>query len=156
MRREFAEHLFNLMAVDTKLFVVTADLGYGMWDKIRNNYPSRFVNYGAAEIGALAFCVGLSYKGYKPIFYSITPFALWRPAEIIRNYLNHEGAEVLISLSGRGTDYKHDGWSHDATDAPDFIKLFPAINYYEPTEDNVIEITNRALNNLPAIISLSR
>lgn len=156
MRQHFGEYIFNRMSHDLKLFVVCGDLGYGLWNKVRDNYPTRFVNYGAAEQAGLAFCVGLSYQGYTPIFYSITSFALWRPAEVIRNYLNHEQAKVLIALSGRGSDYETDGFSHFAGDAPDFVKLFPAINYYEPTEDNVSEITNRALENLPAIISLAR
>ena len=156
MRQKFAEFIYTRMLTDSQLIVVTADLGMGMFDKISKVFPDRFVNYGAAEMGALAFCVGLSYQGYKPIFYSITPFALWRPAEVIRNYLNHEQAKVLIAASGRDSQYEHDGFSHFAGDAPDLIKLFPAINYYEPTEENIYETTGRALNNLPAIISLSR
>lgn len=156
MRQRFAEYLHKRMMLDNKIFIVTADLGYKMWDKIENNYHDRFVNYGAAEIGALAFCVGLAYQGFKPIFYSITPFALWRPAEVIRNYLNHEEAKVLIATSGRDKQYKDDGFSHDATDAPAFARMFPAINYYAPEEADIEEVTARALDNLPAIISLSR
>lgn len=156
MRQRFGEYLYKQMLTDDKIFVVTADLGFGLWNRIRDVFPERFINYGAAEMGALAFCVGLSYQGYKPVFYSIAPFAMWRPAEIIRNYLNHEQAKVLIALSGRDKDYEHDGFSHNATDIPGLTELFPNVEYFEPVEEDVEAFTQTALDNLPAIISLSR
>jgi len=157
MRREFAELIYKMMSEEPGIVIVTADLGYGMWDRIKSTFPDRFYNVGAAEIFGLSFCVGLSYMGYKPIFYSITPFALWRPAEVIRNYLNHEKAKVLIALSGRGKDYTHDGFSHDASDAKKFAGMFKNIRYLEPVDANeMISMMTAKPFYAPAIISLKR
>ena len=45
-RKLFAELLFNEMAVNEDIYLVTGDLGYGLWDKIRDTYPERFFNVG--------------------------------------------------------------------------------------------------------------
>ena len=44
MRKEFAEFLYNEMASNEKIHLITGDLGYGLWDKIKLDYPDRFHN----------------------------------------------------------------------------------------------------------------
>lgn len=116
MRREFAKQLFDLMAINNDIFVITADLGYGMFDKIRDTYKDRFYNVGAAEQSAVGVAIGLAMSGKIPIVYSITPFLLFRPFELIRNYLSHEQIPVVLIGGGRDNDYSHDGFSHYAGD----------------------------------------
>lgn len=126
MRPQFAEHLHAAMSANEKIVVCTADLGYKMFDKIRADYPDRFFDFGAAEQLMLGAAVGLAQEGFIPITYTITPF-YWRAAEWIRNFLNHEGANVKLVGSGRGRDYAHDGFTHDATDDEDLFRGFQAI-----------------------------
>ena len=42
MRKEFAEFLHCEMSSNEKIILLTGDLGYGLWDKIRIDYPDRF------------------------------------------------------------------------------------------------------------------
>jgi transketolase len=116
MRRTFAEELYKHMEKDDRIWLVTADLGYGMWDKIRDNFPDRFINTGAAEQAGAGICVGLALEGKVPFFYSITTFLLYRPFETIRTYVNHEKLNVKLIGSGRSYDYTHDGISHWSAD----------------------------------------
>ncbi|MBI5554581.1 MAG: hypothetical protein HY920_01840 [Elusimicrobia bacterium] len=112
MRRVFADLLHQEMAENKKIWVVTGDLGYKMWDQIRIDYPGRFINVKAAEQTMIGVGVGLALRGQIPFVYSITPFLLYRPFETIRNYVNHEKIPVKLVASGRDQDYRHDGFSH--------------------------------------------
>lgn len=117
MRKQFFDYLFEQMAVNKDIVLVTADLGFGLLDKIRDTYPDRFFNVGASEQLMLGVGVGLSLEGKIPVLYTITPFLLFRAAEWIRNYLVHEDIFCLLVGSGVDKDYAHDGWTHDASDA---------------------------------------
>lgn len=116
MRRTFAAELYQWMERDPDIWIITADLGYKMFDKIRDRFPDRFINTGAAEQVAMGIAVGLALEGKKPFIYSITPFLLYRAFETIRNYVNHEKIPVRLIGGGRDNDYEHDGFSHYAGD----------------------------------------
>ena len=49
MRKEFAEQLHSLMSLDESIVLLTGDLGYGLWDRIKIDYPDRFYNTLSAE-----------------------------------------------------------------------------------------------------------
>ena len=49
MRGWFAYELHRKMTDNNKIWLVTGDLGFGMFDKIKRDFPERFVNVGAAE-----------------------------------------------------------------------------------------------------------
>lgn len=109
------------MSVDKNIYLITADLGYGIFDKIKLDFPDRFYNTGAAEQAMAGIAVGITLSGKTAIMYSITPFLLFRCAEVIRNYINHENIPVKLIASGRGSDYAHDGFSHFAGDDKEFL-----------------------------------
>ena len=137
-RKCFADELYKLLLCDDRIMVLTADLGYKMWDKIRLDFPERFINVGAAEQLLIGISVGLATEGKIPIAFSITPFLLYRPFEIIRNYVNREKIPVKLIASGRDKDYIHDGFSHWAEDDKEILKVLNNIKAYWP--DNVEEI----------------
>src|SRR3954468_21539507 len=112
IRGWFGRALYFEMQKDEDIYLITADLGFGLWDKIRNDFPHRYYNVGAAEQCAVGTGVGLSLSGKKPFVFSITTFLIFRSFEWIRNYLNHERIPVMLIGSGYEDDYKHDGISH--------------------------------------------
>lgn len=152
-RTLFFDTLHSLMLMDAKIILVTADLGYMFADAIKKDFPEQFYNVGAAELTGLGVCVGLAQSGKIPVFYSITPFAIFRPFEIIRNYIDHEKAAVLIVGSGRGKDYEHDGFSHDASDH-EVMKMFENINFIVP--EGGFNLKNIIYHSLPAYLNLKR
>jgi transketolase len=133
MRKEFARQLFELMEKNEDIILITPDLGFGMLDKIRDAFPDRFYNVGAAETVAMGMAVGMALKNKIPIVYSITPFLLYRPFEVIRNYINHEKIPVIMVGAGRNNDYKA-GISHDASDHK-ILKQFKNIKFIVPEKD---------------------
>ena len=155
-RREFVSLLINEMNKNEKIFLLTGDLGFGLFDDIRKDFPNRFINVGSCEQLMIGLAVGLSYEGWIPLCYSITPFLLYRPFEFIRNYLNHELANVKLVGGGRNKDYKTLGFSHWAEDDVKIISSLDNIKIYKP-EKMSPEIFNEFIyNNKPSYINLIR
>ena len=142
MRAYFAECVHNEMEKNENVYVVVNDLGYVMWDKIRRDFPNRFINVGAAEQTLIGVGIGLALSNKIPLVYSITTFLLYRPFETIRNYLHHEKIPVKLIGSGRGRDYAHDGFSHWAEEDRDILKILCNIEARWPED----------ISQLPAMI----
>lgn len=157
MRKKFKQLLLKTLETRKDVIIVTADLGYKMWDEIRDTYPDNFINVGASEQLMIGMCVGLAKQGYTPIAYSITPFLLYRPFEIIRNYISHENINVKLVGSGYRKDYSKDGFSHhDLTSRP-IMKLLKIKSYYPKSPDNLEEIYSNWLDEKsPSFLSLRR
>lgn len=143
MRAIFAQEVHKQMAKNKKIFVLVNDLGYKMWDKVKKDYPERFINAGAAEQSLIGIAVGLAISGKIPIVYSITTFLLYRPFETIRNYINHEKIPVKLVGSGRNKDYINDGFSHWAEEDKKVMKIF----------GNIISKWPKTLEEIPKLVS---
>ena len=151
MRKEFADKLYDLMQKDKDVYFVTGDLGFGLFDKICQDFPERFINTGAAEQAMMGVAIGLTLKGKKVFVYSITPFLLYRAFEAIRTYINHEKIPVILVGSGRGNDYEHDGFSHYAGDDELFLQHFENIKRFTTFADLETLITEA-----PCYLNLKR
>jgi len=158
MRKKFAELLFNEMKTNPDIYLITGDLGYGLWDKIRDTYPDRFYNVGSSEMVMMGMAIGLAMEGKIPFVYSITPFAIYRPFEMIRNYLNHENIPVNIIGGGRDKDYGYLGFSHWAEDDKEIMNCFKNIKSYHPeTEYELVTIFNSLITNkIPSYLNLKK
>lgn len=158
MRKLFSKLLFNSMSNDSNIFLLTADLGFGILDECRNTFSNRCYNTGAAEQLMIGAGIGLAENHKITICYSITPFLLYRPFEFIRNYVNYENIPLKLVGSGRDKDYSHDGISHWAEDDEVILKCLPNIEIYKPLDDaNLINIFDNFLyNNKPSYLNLIR
>ena len=134
MRQEGINLLEAEMARDDRIITLTADLGFGLLDRIKNNYPDRFYNVGAAEQLLIGAGVGLAENGKIPVCYSMSSFVLYRPFEFLRNYVNAEKIPVKLIGSGRDKDYAHDGLSHWAHDDEQVLSCLPNIRIYKPRD----------------------
>lgn len=158
MRKLFAEMLFNEMAVNKDIYLITGDLGYGLWDKIKDTYPGRFYNVGSAEMAMMGMGIGLAMDGKIPYVYSITPFAIYRPFEMIRNYVDHEKIPVNIVGGGRDKDYGYLGFSHWSEDDIVHMIGFQNLKLYKPeNESGLKQAFDRSLTRKhPMYINLKR
>jgi len=144
------------MSTDSRIFLLTADLGYGILDDIRRDFPKRAINVGASEQLMIGMAVGLANSGFVPVCYSITPFLLYRPFEMIRNYVNHEKLNVKLVGSGRDKDYAHDGITHWADDDMAIMKNFSNISLFKPNELTVDVFKSFMFSDKPTYLNLSR
>jgi transketolase len=158
MRGYFAYYLHEQMRNNPDIFCLTGDLGFAMLDKVKRDYPERFINVGAAEQSLIGLSVGLALQGKIPVVYSITPFLLYRPFETIRNYVDHEQLPVILVGGGRDRDYGHDGFSHWSEEDRDVMKLFENIEAYWPeNKEEIKDLLDYAVESkLPININLKR
>jgi len=132
MRRDFAERLHSEMGQNKDIYLLTGDLGYGLWDRIRIDYQDRFFNVGSSEQLMLGMASGLAMDGKIPVVYSITPFVIYRPFEFVRNYVDHEKLPVKLIGGGRDRDYGYLGFSHWAEEDRDIMRNFSNIKTLHP------------------------
>ena len=102
MRKECASLLLESMVGNDDVRVITADLGFGILDQIRNAFPERFYNVGAAEQLMIGAAIGMAQEGVIPVCYSMSSFLLYRPFEFQHNQillLNFHLAKQHLSLT---------------------------------------------------------
>ena len=158
MRREFAKLLYTAMLENKDIYLITGDLGYGLWDDIRDDFPDRFFNVGSSEMAMMGSAIGLAMDGKIPYVYSITPFAIYRPFEMIRNYIDHEQIPVNIIGGGRDQDYGYLGFSHWADDDKRIMNVFDNIRTMHP--ESIAELEEHfkftLLKTKPTYLNLKR
>jgi transketolase len=135
MRKIFVQFLLRKMDEDPNTILLTGDLGYGLFDTIRERFPEQFYNFGSSELTMVTAACGMTLEGKKVYCYSITPFILWRPFEAIRNYLDKEMISVKLIGGGRNRDYGYLGFSHWGDDDIKFMNNFQNIISHKPTND---------------------
>jgi transketolase len=140
MRNTFAQLINKEMQSNERIRLITADLGYGILDIVRMYNADKFYNVGAAEQLMVGAAVGMAHEGLIPVCYSMSSFVLYRPFEILRNYLNHEGTAVKLVGSGRDQDYEHDGISHWAHDDEAVLAALPNIQIFKPKDIAELEL----------------
>lgn len=153
MRREFFKELELHMEYDNTIVVITADLGYGILDGIKNKYNGiRYFNVQACEQQMILAAIGMNLSGKKVFCYSITPFLLYRPYEMLKLYIEKEEIDITLVGSGRGMDYLADGITHYDSGCDLKIKQFYPKNILE-MKNNLNEILK---TNTPSYINLIR
>jgi transketolase len=158
MRRELAKLLFDEMELNPNIYLINGDLGYGLWDNIRDTYPNRFFNVGSSEMAMMGMAIGLAMDGKIPFVYSITPFAIYRPFEMIRNYIDHENIPVIILGGGRDDEYGYLEFSHWASEDMVALNVFKNLTKFKPNTQDELEGAFRfAINeNKPTYINLKK
>ena len=156
MRKQFAEFIHSEMSLNEDIYVLTGDLGYGLWDKIKIDYPDRFINFLSSEQLMLGSACGMALEGKIPVVYSITPFLLYRPFEWIRNYLDHEKIPVKLIGGGRDKDYGYLGFSHWAEEDIKVLSTLENIQLYKPKKPTNKLYKEFLYNEKPSYLNLKR
>lgn len=158
MRRLFADLLHQEMQKNENIILLTGDLGYKLWDRIKTDFPKRFINPGSAEQLMVGMAVGLALEGKIPVVYSITPFLLYRPFEIIRNYANHEKIAIKLVGGGRNRDYGVAGYTHWAEEDSLVMQALPNIitSYPESNEEMESLFQDFLYNKKPHYLNLRK
>ena len=136
MRQAFIDTLCELAASDSRVLLLTADLGFMVLEPFAKSYPERFYNVGVAEANMVSMGVGLAEAGYIPFLYSIATFATMRPYEQLRDgAIAHRLPVRLVGIGG-GFEYGHSGLTHYALEdigimriQPDMYTIIPADSY---------------------------
>jgi len=160
IRGWFGRELYFQMKRNPDIILITADLGYGLFDRHRDDMPEQFYNVGASEQLAVGIAVGLALEGKIPFVYSITSFLMFRSFEWIRNYVNYENIPVRLVGSGMDKDYAHDGITHQPSlrELNLCFAVFQNIETYMPKDkENVPTMVDKmVMRDQPSFICLRR
>ncbi len=134
MRNTFIKTLVEIAKEDTRVFLVTGDLGYTALEPFAAAFPERFINAGAAEQNMVGVATGLAEAGFIPFVYSIATFSTLRPYEFIRNGPIAHKLPVRIVGVGGGTEYGHNGLSHYSVEDIAVMRAQPGISIFAPAD----------------------
>jgi transketolase len=152
MRKTFINTLTELAEKDQRIVLLTGDLGFMVMEPFINRFPDRFFNVGVAEQNLVGIATGLAEAGIIPYVYSITPFAVLRPYEFIRNGPIYHHLKVRIVGAGGGIEYGNDGISHYGIDDIGVLRVQPGISIFAPADFQQAETVFRKTWDLPGPI----
>ncbi len=156
IRGEFGFELYKAMADNPDIFLLTADLGFGLFNPHLEDFPDRAKSIGASEQAMLGVGVGLALEGRIVFCYTITSF-LMRAAETIGLYLDGEQIPVKLVGSGRDKDYLHDGESHFAMRAQSYLGSLDIVQFYPDIKAEIPGVVEEMTKNgKPGFLSLRR
>ena len=136
MRDAFLAALTSLAEKDKDIILLTADLGYGVFEEFESRFPNQYFNVGVAEQNMTGVASGLSLEGKKVVTYSIGNFPTLRCLEQIRNDACYHDANITIVASGGGFSYGSLGMSHHATEDLAILRALPNISVVAPCTAN--------------------
>jgi transketolase len=138
MRDALLTRLHEAMAHDSHLFFTCADFGSPILDKIRRDYPERFINVGIAEQNLINVSAGLALEGYTVFAYAIAPFITMRCYEQIRVNLAllSEVRPMNVNLIGVGAGYSYvvSGPTHQCYEDLSIIRALPNMGLLSPSD----------------------
>ena len=135
MRDNFIKQITKSALEDENIMLLTADLGFKIFDEFRECCPKQFINVGIAEQNMTSIASGLAFEGFKVFTYSIGNFPTLRCIEQIRNDICYPNLDVTIVSSGGGFSYGQLGVSHFATEDLSIMRALPNLSIYVPSED---------------------
>lgn len=133
MRDAFINSLCFLAENDKDITLLTADLGFGVFEDFEKRFPNQYFNTGVAEQNMTGVATGLALEGKKVITYSIGNFPILRCLEQIRNDACYHKVNITIVGSGGGFSYGALGMSHHATEDLSILRSLPNINVIAPS-----------------------
>lgn len=134
MRDSFIRSLTQLLDTRDDVMVLSADLGFGIFDDIRARHSNRFINVGVAEQNMIGVATGLGLDGWTVFAYSIGNFPTLRCLEQIRNDAAYHEVNVTIVASGGGFTYGALGMSHHATEDLSIMRALPGVAVVAPCD----------------------
>ncbi len=134
MRRAFIDALLKLADEDSRILLLTGDLGYTVVEPFAERFPDRFFNVGVAEQNMVGLATGLAEAGLIPFVYSIATFAVLRPYEFIRNGPILHQLPVRVVGVGGGFDYSRAGITHYSLEDLGVMRIQPGITIIAPAD----------------------
>ena len=125
MRTAFIDTLRELARIDDRIFLLTADMGYSVFETFRDEFPDRFLNTGIAEQNTIGIAAGLASRGKIVFVYSIIPFVTMRCFEQVRLDLAYNYMNVKLDGVGAGLTYGSLGSSHHALEDIAIMRSLP-------------------------------
>ena len=145
MRTAFVKTLIECARKDSRIILLTGDLGFMALEPFIKAFPKRYINAGVAEANMIGMAAGLASAGKKVFVYSIIPFVTMRCLEQIRNDVCYHNFDVKIVGVGSGYSYSYLGATHHAIEDMGALRSLPNLRIVSPGDPLEVELSVRTL-----------
>jgi len=111
-RKDIINKIIPYARKDKRIVLLVCDMGFGVTDKFKEEFPDKIVNMGMMEQGAVGIAAGMAMTGLIPIVYSIVNFLVFRAIEQIRNDVVMQNLNVKFIATGVKNYFHFLGYSH--------------------------------------------
>lgn len=132
MRVAFEKALYEIMLQHPEIVAVVADSATGGYEKVKQEFPNRYLDFGIAESNMVAASAGLASTGKVPVIYTINAFLVYRAYEFIRNDICMQNRKVIMVGSGAGVIYNNLGPTHHTTEDIAILRVLPNLTILSP------------------------
>lgn len=139
MRNTFINRVSEIAREDSRVILMTGDLGFGVVNQFAQELPNQFINFGINEQAMMSAAAGLAKVGFKPIVYSIANFPTFRCMEQIRNDVCYMNLDVTIVAVGAGFSYGTAGYSHHLVEDISALSSLPNMQIFSPADSTETE-----------------
>ncbi len=144
MRNAFADEITKLCQSDSRVVLMSGDIGNRLFDLYKEVAGERFFNCGIAEANMMGMAAGMAMSGYRPVVYTITPFTTTRCLEQIRVDVCYHDAPVIIVGTGSGLSYAQLGPTHHSCEDIAFLRALPNMMVFCPADPVELRLGLRA------------
>ena len=134
MRDAFIRQLTAMAKADSRIVLLTGDLGFAVLDNYARTLPNQYLNVGVAEQNMAAIATGMALEGHVAFTYSIGNFPTLRCLEQLRNDACYHLANVKTVAIGGGFSYGNLGFSHHATEDLAILRALPGMTVVAPAD----------------------
>ncbi len=133
MREACTNLIYELVKQDARVMALTADSRNGVYERIRDEFPAQYMDYGISEANMASSAAGLAASGMIPFLFGMTNFMAMRAFEFIRNDVaipsyNVKFIGIFSGLSRGGWGATHQGTEDVALlrSLPNLLVITPA------------------------------
>ena len=135
MRNAFADEVTKLSMDDSRIVLLSGDIGNKLFDKFKEQSGKNFFNCGVAEANMMGVAAGMALSGLRPIIYTITPFTTTRCYEQIRVDACYHNVPVIIVGTGSGFTYAELGPTHHSCEDLAIMRVLPNMTVLAPADE---------------------
>jgi transketolase len=158
VRDAFAAAITELAAADSRVVLLSGDIGNRMFDRFKTAHPQRFYNCGVAEANMISVAAGLAMTGHRPWVYTIASFLTYRPFEQIRLDIAYHHLPVVLVGTGAGLCYASNGPTHHSLDDISLYRSLAGVDIACPGDAREVTACARELHRTgrPAYLRLGK
>lgn len=134
-RRVIVEKIVPYAKKDKRIILLVCDMGFGVIDRFKEEFPNRIFNMGIMEQGTVGIAAGMAMTGLLPIVYSIVNFLAFRAIEQIRNDVVMQNLNVKFIATGVNNYFNFLGFSHCCGDDDKKIMQLINLKVFDPYKE---------------------
>jgi len=134
MRQSALNTVYELAKRDERVVFIGSDLGAGVLDKMKTEFPERFFMEGVSEANIIGMSAGLAMDGFIPYVNTIATFLTRRCLEQIVVDLCLHRLPVRLLASGGGAVYAPLGPTHMALEDIALMRAIPNMTVIAPVD----------------------